>query len=186
MIDVTPPTTKDDLLRELSRVHGESVRYWASFDTASFVSPLGEAWSPADNVRHLTKSLRAVAKALGLPRVVLGLLFGKGRRPSRGYAEIRDTYHAALSKGGTAGKFAPEPQARIEDPDAWRARVMSYHEIAATALREATSSWSEVALDRYRIPHPLLGKLTVREMLLFTLYHNVHHVTNVQKRLAPP
>ena len=91
-----------------------------------------------------------------------------------------------MAKGGTAGKFAPEPQARIEYPEAWRARVMSYHEIADTALREAASRWSEAALDGYRIPHPLLGKLTVREMLLFTLYHNVHHVTNVQKRVAPP
>jgi hypothetical protein len=32
------------------------------------------------------------------------------------------------------------------------------------------------------MPHPLLGKLTVREMLLFTLYHNLHHVQNVARR----
>ncbi len=42
--------------------------------------------------------------------------------------------------------------------------------------------WSEAALDRYRLPHPLLGKLTVREMLFFTLYHNAHHLDQVAGR----
>jgi hypothetical protein len=37
-------------------------------------------------------------------------------------------------------------------------------------------------LDRLRLPHPGLGLLTVREMLLFTLYHNTHHVLGVERR----
>ena len=43
---------------------------------------------------------------------------------------------------------------------------------------------SQADLDRYRLPHPLLGKLTVREMLFFTVYHNYHHVRSVADRLA--
>jgi uncharacterized damage-inducible protein DinB len=39
-------------------------------------------------------------------------------------------------------------------------------------------------LDRLRLPHPALGKLTVREMLFFTIYHNIHHVENVVRRLS--
>jgi hypothetical protein len=34
------------------------------------------------------------------------------------------------------------------------------------------------------LPHPLLGKLTVREMLFFTLYHQRHHVAVVERRIA--
>jgi hypothetical protein len=37
-------------------------------------------------------------------------------------------------------------------------------------------TWSEDDLDNHRLPHPLLGKLTVREMLFFTLYHIQHHM----------
>jgi hypothetical protein len=44
--------------------------------------------------------------------------------------------------------------------------------------------WSEADLDACRLPHPLLGRLTVREMLLFTQYHEVHHVANVERRRA--
>ena len=37
-------------------------------------------------------------------------------------------------------------------------------------------------LDRYRLPHPLIGKLTLRELLLWTLYHNAHHVQRIAER----
>ena len=52
-----------------------------------------------------------------------------------------------------------------------------------TAVHTTTHSWGELALDRYRLPHPLLGRLTVREMLLFTLYHSVHHFNLVSTRV---
>ena len=35
--------------------------------------------------------------------------------------------------------------------------------------------WSEDDLDLYVIPHPLMGKLTFREILYFTIYHVKHH-----------
>jgi hypothetical protein len=57
----------------------------------------------------------------------------------------------------------------------------SWREVA-NSLCEATVPWGEGSLDRCRLPHPLLGKLTVREMLFFTLYHNLHHVQNVARR----
>ena len=31
-------------------------------------------------------------------------------------------------------------------------------------------------LDKYVLPHPLLGKVTLREMLYFTIHHNEHHL----------
>ncbi len=36
-------------------------------------------------------------------------------------------------------------------------------------------SFSEAQLDALILPHPLLGKLTLREMLYFTIYHVQHH-----------
>ena len=53
-------------------------------------------------------------------------------------------------------------------------------------LHGAITRWGERALDRFRLPHPALGQLTVREMLFFTLYHNLHHVLNVAARKGWP
>jgi hypothetical protein len=61
---------------------------------------------------------------------------------------------------------------------------MAERETVAAELYGAVEGWSERALDRFRLPHPALGQLTVREMLHFTLYHNLHHVENVAARLG--
>jgi hypothetical protein len=52
-------------------------------------------------------------------------------------------------------------------------------------MRKALDRWSEAALDSVQMPHPLLGRLTAREMIFFTLYHNQHHVEVVRRRLDP-
>ena len=44
-------------------------------------------------------------------------------------------------------------------------------------------SFSEKQLDTFILPHPLLGKLTLREMLYFTIYHAEHHKKQTLKNL---
>jgi hypothetical protein len=51
-------------------------------------------------------------------------------------------------------------------------------------LLAAMQSWNEDDLDRLRIPHPLLGKMRVCEMILFMLYHNLQHLNSVRRRLG--
>jgi hypothetical protein len=43
--------------------------------------------------------------------------------------------------------------------------------------------YSEKDLDELILPHPLLGKLTLREMMYFTMYHVTHHYTATGKNL---
>jgi hypothetical protein len=177
------PETRDAITRAIARLHEESGRYWASLPTDRFLAPIGAAWSPADHVRHLTKSVRAVTRGLELPRFIVWLAFGPARTPSRSYDALRETYLEALSRGGQAGKFAPRPLGPVDDAEATRTHIMAQHTAAIGGLVATASGWSERALDRCRLPHPLLGKLTVREMLLFTAYHNLHHVEVCDSRL---
>ncbi len=181
---IAEPRTRDEILAELAKLHHASAGYWSSFSTPEFLAPIGSGWSPADTVRHLTKSIRPVAQGLRAPRFVHALLFGPARRPSRSYAEVRDAYRARLEQGVDAGRFAPRPLPPPADGEELRSEVMARHEQAATALRAQVARWPEKALDRCRMPHPVLGKITVREMLFFTLYHNLHHVLVVERRLA--
>jgi hypothetical protein len=50
-------------------------------------------------------------------------------------------------------------------------------------LRAAVQTWPERDLDRIQLPHPILGNLTAREMLFFTIYHGHHHIAATQSRL---
>lgn len=51
-------------------------------------------------------------------------------------------------------------------------------------LSVRVDSWTEQDLDTVLLPHPLLGKLTVREMLYFTIYHAQHHQMLVDRDLS--
>jgi hypothetical protein len=181
---MSDPHTKSDTVRELRRLHERSTRFWVALSTADFLSPLGAAWSPADNVRHLIKSIRPLARGLRVPKPVIFLRFGPCLRASRSYAEIREVYQGRLAKGADAGRFAPSAEGPPADPEAWRRELMQRWGKTADDLERSLEHWGESALDRCRLPHPLLGKLSVREMLHFTLYHNLHHVQNVARRMG--
>ena len=173
--------TRDDILRKLDALESESAAYWSAFDAPAFFAKTGDAWSPAENVRHLVKSIRPVTKALKMPRLVLRVMFGKPKRASVDYDSLVERYRGLLAAGGKAGRFTPSPREE-QDLEARRAEILAQRAEANRALRAAIVRWSDAALDRNQLPHPLLGNLTVREMLMFTLYHQLHHLNVVERR----
>jgi hypothetical protein len=172
-----------DLAAEARRIHAESVTYWAAYPGDAFWRrPAPEVWAPVDQVRHLTKSIRAVNQGLALPRPLLALFFGLGRGVTRSFPALRERYREVLANGGSAGGYAPRALDPAEASEERRADIMSQHAAAVAKFATVIGGWSERALDRYLLPHPLLGKLTVREMAQFTLLHNVHHVAVAERR----
>lgn len=181
--DPKEPSAGPEIARELRALQARSRDFWSSFSTGEFFHPLGDAWSPADNVRHLLKSNRPVLRALGLPKLLLAVRFGGALRPSRTYAEVRERYFTRLSEGVTAGRFTPRPLEDAEQTEEQRRSLLADLDQVAEHLAKAITGWREWQLDRLVLPHPVLGRLTVREMLFFTLYHNLHHVRNVERRM---
>ncbi len=185
MFEPDDPYTRDELLTALDRAHREVTDFFASIPPAVFVRRPSQAWSPSDNLEHLVRSVRPVAQALRLPRLLLRLLFGAARQPSRRYERVRAAYRARLAEGARAtGRYVPTLEAPPADVEALRRRQLAAWTQAGTRLAAALRRWQEADLDACRLPHPILGKLTVREMLFFTLYHDLHHVAGVRKRLA--
>lgn len=178
------PITKEDIVSSIEQLARTGSEFWAGFPPDVFVAPIGEAWSPADNVRHLVKSTKPVGDALRLPTIVPRLLFGRPAGPSRSFSEIRATYREALAAGATAGRFAPSAGAEYADPAVFQQETVVRLAHVVRDLAAAAAGLSEAALDATRLPHPVIGKLTVREMLFFTLYHHEHHAATVTRRLA--
>jgi len=126
-------------------------------------------WSPAQQAEHLVKSVRPVTLAFGLPGFVLTMMFGKSNRPSRSFDELVARYHTKLAAGGKSSKpFVPGVPRDLK-------RVFSQLESTVDRLGRRINRFSENDLDIHLLPHPLLGKLTLREMLYFTVYHADHH-----------
>lgn len=98
--------------------------------------------------------------------------------PSRSYQEIETAYQAVLATGAKA-PVAMSP--RAEDMQVNREELVERFRGIYQTLGEATGGWLADELDEYLIPHPVLGKLTVREMLYFTVLHTAHHLRLLKK-----
>ena len=169
------------IIEALEVAHEEALEYWTRYETPSFFGPMGMYWSAADHVRHLTRSMTPLLPVLRVPRLALRVAFGAPTASSRSIAQIESLYEEAIASGGTAGRFAPPPEKGAGD-SVRRDRIMDTHSETLRGLTQAMERWSEGELDAYRLPHPLLGRLTVREMMLFTLIHNRHHVAVAERR----
>lgn len=183
MFEPPAPASGPDIVRALQSQHADLLRYLTELATPEFVAPQGSKWSPADHVRHLRKSTRPLVTALAVP-LLLRLRFGAHRDDSRNYAQVRELYRTRLALGYGRTGFEPTTRGSPANPDVWRAEIMSGWTATVRALASRVGAWNERALDRYQVPHPLLGKMSIREILLFTLYHNAHHVQLVAERRA--
>lgn len=171
--------TRDEIVQAVGDTQREGAAYWSAFGDDVFFQKIGQSWSPSETVRHLTKSIRAVTKGLTMPKLMLRLMFGKPRRESVTPEALTTRYRGLLEAGGKAGRFAPSSQT-----DSDRSTILNRLSIANDELKKAIARWSDADLDRYQMPHPLLGKLTIREMLFFTVYHQHHHMAVTSRRRA--
>jgi hypothetical protein len=163
----------------LLRTHMDEMILFVEQQTAPqfLASPNGK-WTVGQNLDHLNRSLSPVNLALRLPRFVLRWLFGKPNRTPKTYAELVQRYHQKLAAGGTAsGQFIP-PVVNWDQ----RERLIIRFRKETGAMSRLMNRWREDELNHYLLPHPLLGKLTIREMLFFSAYHIQHHYSLLIER----
>ncbi|HUQ89218.1 MAG TPA: DinB family protein [Vicinamibacterales bacterium] len=177
--------SREDIVAALTIAEHDVAAFFTSLTSEELASRVGAAWTASEQLAHLNIAVGAVAKGFAAPKLLLRLRFGRSRRPGLSYVELRDTYRARLAAGGRASaEFTPPAidvaassiETRRNDLlERWRRRN--------GRLRGAVSSWSEKQLDTIQIPHPLIGSISAREMLYFTIYHSEHHIAATKQRL---
>jgi hypothetical protein len=185
MFETGEPRTAPEIHAALLAQRAEAEPFLAAIPTPELFAAQGAHWSPAEHARHLTKSIRPVSQALLMPKLALRLTFGKPSAPSRSFAGVREHYCNVLAGGADAGRFTPRAEPPPAEPEKRRAEIAAalFEQIETLAAR--LEGWDEEGLDLHQLPHPLLGDLTLREMLFFTLYHDAHHLRRVAERREP-
>lgn len=136
-----------------------------------FMRPGPGPWAPGHQLDHMYRSVRPLRAAIHLPAFVPQLLFGKSKRPSHTYEEIVAKYKDKLASGAKAsGSYEPRG-VTVRD----RNRLIIKLTDTVEALAKKVEKMDEDKLDSIILPHPILGRLTLREMLYFTIYHVGHH-----------
>ena len=181
--DPGTPYAIEHLTRALKRQTRDGTRYLEAMPVPAFFASQGDRWSPAEHIRHLTKSSSPLNLGYRLPRWLLRALYGSSGAPSRTFEALRTDYLAALAAGGKAGRFAPGPESPPADPERRREEILRRWTSTNESLTSAWERWRSRDFDDAWFPHPLLGKLTGREMAIFTVYHTSHHLSLIASRV---
>lgn len=150
------------------------VDFFSSIPGPRFFEGDPEHWGPAHHLIHLTGTSAAIECGLrsgALPRHPTG--------QSRTYAEVRDAATSSLA-ATPRDRLLEMGRVVVIPAGASREGIVSEFVTSSAALRSTAAAWSEEALDRHAIAHPLIGPLTVREMLLFSVVHERHHLKLVR------
>jgi hypothetical protein len=172
--------TKSEIISLLTEKHGQFLTAFPPLSEKEFTTSINGKWSPAQQLDHIIRSVDPVVLAFSLPQFIPRILFGKANRPSCTYEVLIEKYHAKLAAGGKAsGRFIPKAV-----PFQIREEAIARLNGLIQQLISVVENKKEEQLDTYILPHPLLGKLTFREMLYFTAYHAEHHEKATRKNLA--
>jgi hypothetical protein len=143
-----------------------------------FFQPI-DKWSIAQNVQHLIVSTNATLLAFTLPAFIVRLVGGKPNRASKSYEELVDKYTLKLKAGGRAsGRFVPKA---FDKKYTKKKLEQQWQKATTTFLNALKKNTTETKLDGYLVRHPLLGRITLRELCYFTIYHTAHHLQIIQK-----
>ena len=166
---------KQQIISQLQKNHRDFTDYIKSLREEDLLFTTDNKWTAGQQAEHILRSIKPVKLAFTLPKFLLKLFFGSANRPSRTYEQLLSRYKEKLAAGGRAsGRFIPQPVA-------FNAKQKICNEILLVndALCKRVDSCTEEDLEKYILPHPLLGKLTLREMLYFNILHAAHHKNSV-------
>ena len=173
--------TKTEIITASENIFKQFSATCSSIDETGLFKRPGSKWSVAENIQHLILSTNTTALAYKLPLFLVRWIGGIPNRSSRNYEEVKAKYYKKLSDGGRAsGRFIPKPievkYGKQKLLDNWAAATLKY-------IQALTAKRTEEDLDNYLVKHPLLGRITLRELCYFTIFHTGHHLNNISKIL---
>lgn len=179
---MTGHLTITDIGRQLNSAAAELADYCATLrDEQFFFQPAGK-WSAAQQVKHLVIATHTARLAFTLPKFIVRWVGGIPNRPSRNFDELVARYRLKLEQGGRAsGRYVPAPVPAGHGKEKLLRQFMVAMDRFARILQK---KWQEQQLDEHIVPHPLLGKITLRELCYFTIYHAQHHLQSMKVLIA--
>lgn len=173
--------SKKESLEHLENISKEFSSFCSGISSDIFFRQPTEKWSVAQNVTHLITSANMTRLAYRLPKFMVRIYSGKPNRPSRSYDELVAKYKLKLEQGGRAsGRFVAKPVSQKKGKEFI---LHTFDTGMEKLVNTIQTKWDDTQLDEYLAPHPLLGKITLRELCYFTIYHTEHHLTIVKERL---
>jgi len=171
---------KTTLIKSLDDNTAQFIELVKGLNKDEFEFNVNDKWSAGQDLMHLIKVLRIVNIGFTLPKPILRLLFGINKKENHSFEDLRQLYKNALEGGAKAPTiYIPKP--------------VSYNEKDSLIQKYATLNKSFIdklnnhtvfELNSFRLPHPILGKISLGELASFTSFHTSHHFDSLKSKLA--
>lgn len=170
---------KTALIEQFRNNHEELMMYIDRLSETEFKASTNGKWTPGQQLEHVYLCLVPIAKVLP-SKTFIQEKFGVMDRAVWNYDEVIHIYTSALSQGGKAPeKFLP---AAVD----FDRKVLLMNDTTTTlsSISQSFDTYTEKELDRLVLPHPLLGKLSIRELFFLMGYHATHHLNQTKQNLS--
>ncbi len=165
--------TKTEVIDILNKKHQALYEWLKNHPDQNWEKGPQNKWNTGEHIVHLIQSEKALNKALWLPKFYLKYKFGTNNRENRTYDQIVKKYQAKLADNpGIIAKISKDmPIIKQSNKVAYITKLDN----EKIKLIKKFQKWTEQDLDTYLLPHPLLGRMTIREIVIWTAYHTEHH-----------
>lgn len=136
-------------------------------------------WTTGQQALHLLQCIKPLNDALSMPKYLLRFKYGKYTGQIRDYDSIVKLYIEQLDK---KKGFTFKPSQKMKQPSLKDKKyILNRIQMENKKLQYKTKRISDTNLDTVLLPHPFLGKMPVREIIMWTAYHIEHHSRILQQ-----
>lgn len=135
-------------------------------------------WTSGQQALHILQSLKPLNNAMSLPKFIIKYKYGKSNRAVRDYDRVVERYKERLedARGATFRGSQNMKVPKLKD----KYYILNRLTVENKKLQYKTKKWKDSDLDNLILPHPLMGKMPIRELLMWTVHHLEHHTKSLQ------
>lgn len=171
---------KQALIVALTANHNAFIDYLHELPVEEYLFSHEQKWTAGQQQAHIVLCVKPLVQVFSMDKEAIAQMFGRSDRSSRTYDALFADYLQKLNEGGKApGRFVPEPVSADQQKLLNEKLDKLVKELCAKI-----ETFTEEELDGLFIPHPLLGNLTLREMLYNAICHVEHHHAAAKRNIS--
>ncbi len=164
---------KDDIADLLEDKYQTLISWLEQQDNEQWEVGPEDKWTTGQQALHLLQSIKPLNTALSLPKFLLKYKYGVTNREVRDFDAVVKRYQERLpeAKGFTFKGSQSMKTPKLQDKNYLITRL----KVENKKLQHKVKKWKDKDLDNLILPHPLMGKMPVREIVMWSAYHVEYH-----------
>ena len=170
-----------DAIADLLEEKYQTLLHWLEqHDDEKWQSGPEGKWTTGQQALHLLQSIKPLNAALSMPKFMLRYKFGKANRDVRDYNTVANRYQERLKdvQGKTYKGSQNMKVPTLND----KSYILNRLQVENKKLQYKTRKLSDKHLDTLILPHPLMGKMPLREIIMWSAHHVEHHTNTLKDK----